>query len=137
MRQLFQDQSVRTHMTVFVKLVGLESEASVIRTNAALMPGLFQTADYARTIIAATGPWLTAEEIDRRVAARGARQNAFFGGSQIPRLHVVLDESALKRRVGGPDTMRRQLAALVEASQRPELTPAVTSRRITAEARAG
>jgi transcriptional regulator with XRE-family HTH domain len=102
--------------------VVLESEASVIRRIASLVPGIFQTADYARAIIAATGPWLTAEEIDRRVAARGARQSAFFGSGQIPRLHVVLDESALRRQVGGPDTMRQQLAALATASQRPEVT---------------
>jgi transcriptional regulator with XRE-family HTH domain len=102
--------------------VVLESEASMIRTNAALVPGIFQTADYTRSIITATGPWLTAEEIDRRVAARGARQSAFFGSSQIPRMHVVLDESALRRQIGGPDIMRQQLAALAEASQRPEVT---------------
>src|SRR6266568_1664308 len=38
--------------------VGLESEAVTIQVNTHIVPGIFQTADYARAIIASTGPWL-------------------------------------------------------------------------------
>jgi transcriptional regulator with XRE-family HTH domain len=102
--------------------VGLEAEASDIRQNASLVPGIFQTPDYARAVIAATGPWLDAAETERRVAARVARQQALFGAPQIPNIHVVLDESALRRQVGGPEVTRRQMSALAEAAQRPEVT---------------
>jgi len=61
-------------------------------------------------------------ETDRRVAARSARQQALLGATRIPRIHVVLDESALRRQVGGPGVTRRQMAALAEAAQRPEVT---------------
>lgn len=44
-----------------------------------------------------------------------SRDSVAIGGSQIPHLHVVFGESALKRQVGGPDIMRRQLITLVEA----------------------
>jgi hypothetical protein len=102
--------------------VGLESEASDIRRNASLVPGIFQTPDYARAVIAATGPWLDAAETERRAAARAARQQALFGTDRIPHMHVVLDESALRRQVGGPEVTREQIAALARAGQRPEIT---------------
>jgi len=102
--------------------VVLESEASDIRTSASLVPGLFQTEDYTRAIIAGTGPWLTPEEVERRVAARAARQKALFGGGHVPRIHIVLDEAALRRQVGGLDVTREQNAALADAARRPEVT---------------
>jgi transcriptional regulator with XRE-family HTH domain len=102
--------------------VGLEAEASDIRQNASLVPGIFQTPDYARAIIAATGPWLDTAETERRAAARSARQQALFGTAQIPRIHAVLDESALRRQVGGPEVTRQQMSALAEAARRPEVT---------------
>jgi transcriptional regulator with XRE-family HTH domain len=102
--------------------VVLESEASDIRRCASLVPGIFQTEDYARAVITATGPWLTREEIERRVAARLTRQTALFSGTRLPRMHVVLDESVLRRQVGGPDITRRQMAALATAAQRLEIT---------------
>jgi hypothetical protein len=98
------------------------SEASDIRQNASLIPGIFQTPDYARAIIAATGPWLDTAETERRAAARSARQQALFGAAQIPRIHVVLDESALRRQVGGPEVTRQQMSALADAAHRPEVT---------------
>jgi transcriptional regulator with XRE-family HTH domain len=101
--------------------VVLESEASDIRRCASLVPGIFQTEDYARAVITATGPWLTREEIERRVTARLTRQKALFSGIQLPRMHVVLDESVLRRQVGGPDITRRQIAALAAAAERPEI----------------
>jgi transcriptional regulator with XRE-family HTH domain len=102
--------------------VGLEAEASDIRQNASLVPGIFQIPDYARAVIAATGPWLDAAETERRAAARSARQQALLGAAQGLRIHVVLDESVLRRQVGGPEVTRRQMAALAEAAQRPEVT---------------
>jgi len=106
--------------------VVLESEASNIRRCASLVPGIFQTEDYARAVITATGPWLTREEIERRVTARATRQKALFG-TRNPCMHVVLDESVLRRQVGGPDATRRQIAALAEVAQRPEITIQVLS----------
>jgi transcriptional regulator with XRE-family HTH domain len=115
--------------------VVLESEASIIRRNASLVPGIFQTREYARTIISETGPWLDAAEVERRVAARIARQQAMLSAEQIPQLHVILDESALRRMTGGPDVMRHQLAVLAEAAHRPGTT--IQVRLFSADAAAG
>jgi transcriptional regulator with XRE-family HTH domain len=102
--------------------VGLESEAARIQVNAHIVPGFLQTEDYARAVIAATRPALEASEVDRRVTARTARQNALFGRREPPEIHVVLDEVALRRQVGGPGVMSAQLDALAEAGTRSRLT---------------
>jgi len=102
--------------------VGLESEAARIQVNAHIVPGFLQTEDYARAVIAATRPALAAAEVDRRVTARTARRNALFSRAEPPEIHVVLDEVALRRQVGGLDAMPAQLAALADAGARPRLT---------------
>jgi hypothetical protein len=88
---------------------------------------VFQTPDYARAVITATGPWLGSEEISRRVAARAARQQALFNASEVPHMHVVLDESALRRQVGSEDVMRQQISALAGVVQRPEVVIQIMS----------
>lgn len=96
--------------------VGLEAEASSIRTyHAQLVPGLFQTEDYMRDVTRA-GLVKDVNEIERRVAARVERQDKLLrkGG---PRIWAILDESALCRIVGGRQVMRFQLERLVELSE--------------------
>jgi transcriptional regulator with XRE-family HTH domain len=115
--------------------VGLESEASRIQINAHIVPGFLQAEDYARAVIAATRPALEPVEVDRRVKARIARQNALFGREEPPEIHLVLDEVALRRQVGGPRVMAAQLDALAEAGTRPRLTLQVLP--FTAGANAG
>src|ERR1039457_995727 len=112
-----------TYKDVFTgSYVGLESEAARIQVASHIVPGLFQTGDYARAVIAATAPWLDAEETERRVVARTARQNAVLGRDNTPEIHAVLDEAALHRSVGGADVMAGQLAALAKASTQPGVT---------------
>jgi hypothetical protein len=59
--------------------------------GASTRPAPWQTQDYARSAITRTGPWLSAADIDRRVAARTARQEALLGRDDPPQVHVVLD----------------------------------------------
>jgi hypothetical protein len=47
-----------------------------------------------------------------------ARQ-AVLTRDPTPVLRIVLDEAVLHREVGGPEVLRRQLARLIEASERP------------------
>lgn len=101
--------------------IGLEFAARTIRVNATVVPGFLQTEAYARAIVASTGPTLDAEEIDRRVSARMARREALFGRPDPPDVHVVLDEAVLRRQIGGAEVTRQQLAALIEAAERPNV----------------
>lgn len=112
-----------TYKDVFTgSYVGLEYEAARIQVASHIVPGLFQTPEYARAVIAETRPLLDADEVERRVAARGARQQAVLHRDNAPDIHVVLDEAALHRRVGGEDVMMQQLAGLAKASAQPGIT---------------
>jgi transcriptional regulator with XRE-family HTH domain len=102
--------------------VGMESEAAKVQVNAHIVPGFLQTDEYTRAVIAATRPTLERGEVDRRVVARSARQQALSSRDAPPEFHVVLDEVALRRQVGGAEVMSAQLVALAEARGQPRLT---------------
>ena len=112
-----------TYKDVFTgSYVGLESDAAKIQVISHIVPGLFQTAGYARAVIGSTAPWLDASETERRVQARTARQQAILGRDNPPEIHAVLDEAALRRTVGGAAVMAEQLAALAKAATQPGVT---------------
>lgn len=93
----------------FVDYTEREGEASRIRTyELGMIPGLLQTADYARYAIQA----LSAQpaDIDEEVATRIKRQATL----ETAHLRAVIDESVLYRPVGDPEVMRAQLARLRE-----------------------
>jgi transcriptional regulator with XRE-family HTH domain len=103
--------------------IGLESEAAEISSyEPELVPGLFQTADYVRTIITTYRPELGSEEIERRVALRMARQALITRVTARPTLVAVLNEAALHRPVGGRRIMRNQLRSLLELSELPNVS---------------
>lgn len=97
--------------------IGLESEATSIRWfELAVIPGLLQTADYARALIRGDSPQMSDEEVERRVEVRMTRQRVLTGDDRL-QLWVILDEAAIRRVVGGPTLMRAQLQHLVDASE--------------------
>ncbi|MGC4854211.1 helix-turn-helix domain-containing protein [Micromonospora sp. DT4] len=100
----------------FEVYVGLEAEASEIRAfQPQLIPGLLQTADYARAVIQAEHPDAPNEEVDRRVELRMRRQ----ASDNPPKLWVVLDEAALRRPIGGAEAFKAQLRRLIDDAGRP------------------
>jgi transcriptional regulator with XRE-family HTH domain len=102
--------------------VGLESDASSLHAHQALLvPGLLQTENYARAVIRAIGPQQSEEEIERRVAARLARQK-LLTDPQPPEYWAIIDEAVLHRTVGGPEIMGAQLHHLIEAAELPHVT---------------
>lgn len=103
--------------------VALESDASQIQVNAFMIPGFFQTEDYARAAIAGTAPGLNLSEVERRKDARLARQRALFEDrDEPPTVHVLLDEAAIRRQVGGRNVMREQLAELAGIAEWSNIT---------------
>ena len=111
----------------YADLIGLEAEARTIRTyEQELVPGLLQTAEYARAVIRASRPTDTTEEIDRRVEVRMERQEILTRADPPPpRVNVVLSEGALRRPVGGYDVMRQQLEYLIRPRDRANVTTQV------------
>lgn len=103
--------------------LGLEAWARDVQSyDALVVPGLFQTSDYARALITAAYPELTDTEVQRRVDLRMARQAALDREPEPLRIWSVLDEAALRRVVGGPAVMRTQLDRLVELAGCPTIT---------------
>ncbi|MBV9449721.1 MAG: helix-turn-helix domain-containing protein [Streptosporangiaceae bacterium] len=94
----------------------LERVASLVRTyQVQYIPGLLQTADYARAVMSGS-PYASDLELDRRVELRLRRQQILYAQDPV-RLWAVIDEAALRRPIGGIDVMRAQIRHLIEASR--------------------
>ena len=104
--------------------VGLEAEATAISDfQSSVVPGLLQTADYARAGHEGAMPRLSPDEIERRIEAKLTRQAILTQQSSPPPCFMtVLDEAVLHRMVGGPVVMRSQLERLIETAQLPNVT---------------
>jgi transcriptional regulator with XRE-family HTH domain len=109
----------------YAALIVLEAEAEYMGCwSPQLIHGLLQTADYARAVISAhmgSTIGLPPGKIRQRVEARLARQRIFTRDPQR-RLDVILDQSALVRRISDTEVMRDQLEHLIEVSRQPNVT---------------
>jgi Domain of unknown function (DUF5753)/Helix-turn-helix domain len=105
----------------FQSYLGLEAAASLIRTyEVQFVPGLLQTADYARAVVLLGHGRARAEEVDRRVDLRVRRQTVLDRPDPL-QLWAVVDEAVLRRPIGSRAVMQAQLEALLEATQRPNI----------------
>jgi hypothetical protein len=99
----------------FERSVAYESDATSIRmAQGLLIPGLLQTADYAR---AAASIYASAEEVDSIVELRLERQRTVFARS--PEQYHIIDEAVLRRRMGS--AMPEQLRHLIRLAQQPQI----------------
>lgn len=106
----------------FATFIGLEADASSIDIyHAAIIPGLLQTEDYARAIIESTATEYNRELTEKGLTVRLTRQR-LLTQEDPPQLHVIMDEAALRRVIGGPAVMKAQLDHLVEKSSLPNVT---------------
>jgi transcriptional regulator with XRE-family HTH domain len=96
----------------FEVYIGLEGAASSIRTyENQFVPGLLQTPVYARAVIELAHENASEAELDRRVALRTTRQKRLESGLT---LWAVIDEAVVRRTLGGSETMREQIAYLLD-----------------------
>lgn len=106
----------------YATYVGLEAEASSISTYiTGVIPGLLQVEGYARAIFEAGDPPLDPATVEQRVRARIRRQ-ALLDRDDGPPFHCIVDESALRRVIGGPGVMRTQPSRIIEAASLPKVT---------------
>ncbi|GAA1334713.1 helix-turn-helix domain-containing protein [Saccharothrix algeriensis] len=98
---------------------------SITDVTALLVPGLLQTADYARTIMIEGG--VPNADADERVKHRLARQSVLTRENPVPYL-AIIDEFVLHRPVGGRAVMAAQLRHLHDSAQRPNVTIRVIPR---------
>ena len=93
--------------------VSNEADTALIRAfEIALVPGLLQTADYARYVFLAMAALKQLpDDADNAVAARMERQRVLYDPAK--RFHFVLTTGALRSRTCPPDVMRGQLDRLM------------------------
>ena len=106
----------------FSSFLSYELSAFIIRNfETILVPGLLQTDEYARATIAEMVPVVAQpnsqllNNVDQLVELRMERQDRLAQRADRPKMFFAMDESVLRRVVGGPDVMRRQLERLKES----------------------
>ncbi|MFP8885465.1 helix-turn-helix domain-containing protein [Streptomyces mangrovi] len=82
--------------------------------------GLLQTEEYARCVFEMHQPALDEETVERRLAARMARQEIFTKGS-TPLMSYVIEEVVLRRPIGGRRVMRGQLERILQVGRRRDV----------------
>jgi transcriptional regulator with XRE-family HTH domain len=101
----------------FKQYLDLEARAAVIKIwELGLVPGLFQTPDYARAGLASGG----VKDLDAALERRLARQ-AILEREDPPVLWALLPESLLELPCGGRGVMKAQLAHILDLSERPNV----------------
>jgi len=98
-----------------------EQATSINQYAAHVVPGLLQTAAYARTLLQVGRTLQTTQQLEERLSARMSRHTLLDGPDGLE-LWVVLDESVLRRSIGGADAMRAQLARLLEPVEGQRVT---------------
>ncbi|ELP69433.1 Scr1 family TA system antitoxin-like transcriptional regulator [Streptomyces turgidiscabies] len=109
---------VRERVVQFAQgLVEHEQEAlSVLSYQSLAVPGLLQTPEYCRAVFDYRYPALGDETAEQWVTARMERQ-LVWQRERPPVGHFVLEESILRREVGGRETMRGQIRKILEACE--------------------
>jgi transcriptional regulator with XRE-family HTH domain len=103
--------------------LGLEEAASWLQWyDPEVVPGLLQTAAYARAVISAERPDLGADAVTRRVQARLTRHALLVRVTAPLTAEVLLGEAVLRRPVGGPQVMAEQLDQLADAAMLPTVS---------------
>jgi len=106
----------------FETYVGLEAEAASIKYyNSTIVPGLMQTAAYARAMYEAGFPRQTDERIAELIDVRLTRQQVLVDKTPLS-FDGLLDEAVLHRTVGGPRVMGAQLDRIIELARLPNVT---------------
>jgi len=114
----------------FEPYVELERSATAIRSfQSQVMPGYLQTEAYARAMLAAVRP----ENLEDLVLGRMERRT-LLEREDRPHVWLILDELALRRKMGGPAVMAAQLAELLGAASHPRTVVQVVPEDVAAHA---
>lgn len=117
---IWPDTSRRRNPVWFRPWQEFEREATLLRSYQPLvLPGLLQTEAYARAVLS-IGGLRGRTDVDRLVATRLSRQ-AILTKDDPPQFAAVVDETALRRPVGGRATMREQARALLATCEAPHV----------------
>ncbi|WP_326620975.1 helix-turn-helix transcriptional regulator [Streptomyces decoyicus] len=105
-RKLIDDQRYADYFAAAAELERLATK--ICDFESMIVPGLLQTADYARVLTLANNPLATEEYIEDKVRARLDRA-VILKDTTRPLYWAVLHEAVLRVPVGGPAVMAEQL----------------------------
>ncbi|MGK5641084.1 helix-turn-helix domain-containing protein [Streptomyces sp. URMC 126] len=118
----WEEASRRGHPEWFIPYLELEAQATeILDFSSYLVTGMLQTSGYAQALFRAAYPRDEPEETAEKVAARLCRIDV-LARPHPPLLWVILDESCLRRLVGGPAVMREEARHLLSVAQTPHVT---------------
>ncbi|MEV8476578.1 helix-turn-helix transcriptional regulator [Streptomyces sp. NPDC051173] len=107
----------------FQDIAELEYHAVALRVFLMVhMPGLLQTAEYARAAFEKSLISLPAKEVELRATHRMRRQEILTLRENPPEYTAIIHEAALRMQFGGPKTARNQLTHLLDMSDRSNIT---------------
>jgi transcriptional regulator with XRE-family HTH domain len=100
----------------------LESGATeIMEVRSEIITGILQTEAYTRAMFVAQGVHPEDQIIEETILIRSERKK-ILTGEDPPQYRFVLSESALRRRIGGPDVMADQLRHLADLALLPSVT---------------
>jgi transcriptional regulator with XRE-family HTH domain len=106
-----------------LQVIDYESAATIVKSfDLLLIPGLLQTEEYAREVIMELSGQLPIDRLNSLVALRMKRQELLNRTGPPPWFFFVLDESAIRRTVGGSDIMDSQVRHLIELASKDTVT---------------
>lgn len=112
-RREWWDDYARLYSDEFLRFIGLEAGATNVREYAAeVVPGLLQTADYARAVMRGASAYIRPVEVGPRVEARLARQARLEGQDRLC-FSAIIGQTVLRQEVGGRAVLCRQLEHLI------------------------
>lgn len=127
LRRILEDLLIKDVIPEWLKpWFVIEQAATALRAyNPLVVYGLLQTEDYAREVLGSADP----DHTENRVAARMERQQV-LNREKPPSVTMLLDESVLRRSIGGPDVMYRQLLHLTTVRASVQVVPVDAETRL-------
>jgi transcriptional regulator with XRE-family HTH domain len=95
-----------------------EQATSLLWYQPLIIPGLLQTADYARAVIISSGRQV--DNLEEQVEARLERQKILLPESGLMFV-AIIDEGVLHRPIGGPKTLHDQLVKVLDLAKQPNI----------------
>ncbi|MFF7298726.1 Scr1 family TA system antitoxin-like transcriptional regulator [Streptomyces sp. NPDC008265] len=119
MLKVLKEEVARAQYPAFFRdAARLEAEALELFLYATqAVPGLLQTEEYTRALLAMRRPLLDQDTIEQRVSARTTRQE-IFNRWPAPLMSFVIDEAVLRRPFGGTPVMHGVLEQILLIGQR-------------------
>ncbi|MFG2464379.1 Scr1 family TA system antitoxin-like transcriptional regulator [Streptomyces canus] len=118
------------HAAYFEKVLEAERHAeSIGEWCPSTIPGLLQSAPYARALVRSAHPAAADEWVEEKVTARLARARLFDEDHSTPEYWAILHESLLTEPILPPQEMAEQLDRIVELAERRRIVPQIVPRK--------